>query len=277
MELNGITSELQCYVDLSLFDSFTGESFSKDFLTGDDKNRVTACEEAIKLLNGADEASLAMLKDVITKYLTDIRDLFKECNEKCEADHIPCNQMNLDAQKGFEAALALIGGEINPEKIVVLDPEKDYHAVSTITAFDCTDDLSQYTDSLLFESGESIATMTVEDGKGHFLDMELMVRGEVNIVFNDESCRHPDEFPPELVQAIKDGKENETFTIESNNWFELMYTLTDANGKELACDGDVWESQISTMTAEQLKAEMYESGAHFMEFHIGREPDEPEI
>ena len=264
MELSRITSELQCYVDLSLFDSFTGESFSKDFLTGDDKNRVTACEEAIKLLNGADEASLAMPKDVITKYLTDIRDLFKECNEKCEADHIPSNQMNLDAQKGFEAALALIS-----------DSEKT--ADKMITAFNCADDLSQYTDSLLFESDESVATMTVEDGKGHFLDMELMVRGEVNIIFNDESCRHPAEFPPELVQAIKDGKENEAFTIESNNWFELMYTLTDANGKELACDGEVWESQISTMTAEQLKAEMCESGAHFMELHIGREPDEPEI
>lgn len=146
-----------------------------------------------------------------------------------------------------------------------------------ITAFNCADDLSQYTDSLLFESGESVATMTLKGGKGRFLDMELMVRGEVNIIFNDESYRHPDEFPPELVQAIKDGKENEAFTIENNNWFELMYTLTDANGKELACDGDVWESPINTMTAEQLKAEMYESGVHFMEFYISREHKEPEI
>ncbi len=72
--------------------------------------------------------------------------------------------------------------------------------------------------------------------------------------------------------------------IHNNNWFELVYSLTDSSGKEIAYDGDVWESLLDKTTPEQLKADMLDAGINFMEYHIGRESDlfyrsyyEPEI
>ena len=109
MDMNKVTSELQCYIDLSLFDPFTGESFSKDFLDGKDRDRVTACEEALKLLDGADETSLVMPKDEIKNNLNDIYDFFKKINEECRTHGIIPNEMNVEAEEGFKAALDILG------------------------------------------------------------------------------------------------------------------------------------------------------------------------
>ena len=109
MDMNKVTSNLQCYIALSLFDPFTGESFSKDFLTGKDRDRVTTCEEALKLLDGADETSLAMLKDEIKSNLNDIYNFFKKVNEECRTHGIIPNEMNVEAEEGFKAALDILG------------------------------------------------------------------------------------------------------------------------------------------------------------------------
>ena len=108
MDMNKVTNELQCYIALSLFDPFTGESFSKDFLTGKDRDHVTACEEALRLLNGVDETSLAMLKDEIKSNLNDIYDFFKKANEECRTRSIIPNEMNVEAEEGFKAALDIL-------------------------------------------------------------------------------------------------------------------------------------------------------------------------
>ena len=270
MDMNKVTSELQCYIDLSLFDSFTGESFSKDFLDGKDRDRVTACEEALKLLNGADEASLAMPKDEIRSNLNDIYDLFKKGNEECRAHGTVPNDMNAEAEEGFKAALDILDNstekELSDEEVTGMK----------VTSFDCADDLSQYTDSLLFCSDDCVATMTIEDERGYFLDMEIIITGDVDVTFEGKNYTSPDDFSPELKQAIKEGRYDD-IEINSNNWFELVYSLTDDKGNEIAYDGDVYESDISKMTAEQLKTEMLESGIYFIEHVIGREPDEPEI
>jgi hypothetical protein len=264
MDMNKVTSALQCYIDLSLFDPFTGESFDKDFLDGRDKDRVTACEEALKLLEGADEASLAMPKDEIRNNLEDIYNLFKKENEEDRAHGTVPNELNAGAEEGFKAALDFIDGSIEKTD------------VQGVTSFDCDNDLSKYTDSLLFCSGDVAATMTMEDDRGYSLSMELIVTGDVNVEFEGEIYTSPDDFPPELKQAVKEGRYDD-IQINSNNWFELVYSLTDSKGKEIACDGDVWESDISKMTAEQLKADMQESGVRFIEHTIDREHDEPEI
>lgn len=259
-----IINELRCYIDLSLFDSFTGESFSKDLLDGKDKDRVTACEEAVKLLEGADEASLMMSKDEIRSNLNDIYNLFKKGNEEYrEHGNVP-NVLNVGAEEGFKATLD------------ILDNSTEKADVQGVTSFDCDNDLSKYTDSLLFCSGDVVATMTVEDDRGYSLSMELIVTGDVNVEFEGEIYTSPDDFPPELKQAIKEGRYDD-IQINNNNWFELVYSLTDSKGEEVAYDGDVWESDLSTMTIEEVKNEMLDSGMNFIEHHIGREVNEPEI
>ena len=264
MDMNKVTSALQCYIDLSLFDSFTGDSFDKDFLDGKDKDRVTACEEAIKLLEGADEASLAMPKNEIRNNLEDIYRLFKKENEKCRAHGTVPDKMNTEAEECFKTALDFIDGSIEKAD------------VQGVISFDCDNNLSKYTDSLLFCSGDVVATMTMEDDRGYSLSMELIVTGDVNVEFEGKIYTSPDNFPPGLRQAIKESRYND-IQINNNNWFELVYSLTDSKGKEIACDSDVWESDISKMTAEQLKTHMQESGISFIEHVIDREHDEPEI
>ncbi len=275
MKHDRIESELQCYVDLSLFDANTGETFSKEFLSDEDKDRVTACEEAIKFLNGVHEDDLAMPKGEIRENITSICDMCRENFERLKAADYEVDSTvfknNQDTLNAFEAMLDIID---NPEKV----------EGRTITSFECAEDLSQYEYSLLFCSGECVATMTVEDDRGYTIDMELIVTGDVNVEFNGENYFSPDDFPPELKQAIKDGKYDEEFTAHNNNWFELVYSLTDSSGKEIAYDGDVWESLLDKTTPEQLKADMLDAGINFMEYHIGRESDlfyrsyyEPEI
>lgn len=107
-EINKITNELRCYIELSLFDSFTGKSFSKDFLDGKGRDRVTACEETLKLLNGAEGASLMMSKDEIKSNLNDIYNLFKAGNSECRAQGVTPSSMNVEAEEGFKAALDFI-------------------------------------------------------------------------------------------------------------------------------------------------------------------------
>lgn len=269
MELNRIENELQCYVDLSLFDANTGETFSKESLPKEDRDIVTACEEAIKFLNGVHEDDLAMPKDEMRKNIESIRDELGEHLEQLKADNptdidstvIRNNQNTFDA---FDTMLDLID---NPEKIEGKE----------ITSFECAEDLSQYTDSLLFCDDEGVAKMTIEDDRGYTLDMEIFVTGEVDVEFKGEHYHNPDKFPPELKQAIRDGKYDEEFTAHFNNWFELSYSLTDARGEEIAYDGEVWESPLDKTTPEQLKSDMLDAGVDFMEYHIGREVDEPEI
>lgn len=268
MKLNRIESELRCYVDLSLFDANTGETFGKEYLSGKDREYVTACEEAIRFLNGIIEDDLAMPMEEIRKNIENIRDECGKHLEQLKAE----NPADVDSmvirnhQDTFDAFEAMLDVIDNPEKVLGVE----------IASFDCEEDLSQYTDSLLFCSDECVATMTVEDERGYTLEMELIVTGDVNVEFNGENYFSPDDFPPELKQAIKDGKYDEEFTAHNNNWFELVYSLTDSSGNEIAYDGDVWESPLDKTTPEQLKAEMLDAGIGFMEHYIGRELDEPE-
>ena len=135
-----------------------------------------------------------------------------------------------------------------------------------ITAFTCDKDLKKYTDSLLFDSGTVVAAMTIEDPQGYSVDMKIVVVGKPNVVFNGETYTSPEDFPPELIQAIKDGQYDETFIAESNNWFELNYSLLDEDGETYDCD--VWEADLSSMTAQQVKEEMFQAGVSFVEYTL---------
>ena len=270
MNNNEIMQNLNCFIDLSLFDANTGENIYKELLDKEAQRQVTACEEAMHFLCGVPASELAMPKQEIIDVLQSLAADFEKGVAEAEANGVDksLEHSNIEAFKAMSEIL-------ETEQIPVF-PVEDL-GDKEVTAFDCEKDLSKYTDSLLFPSGECVATMTVEDEKGHELSMELIVTGDVRVEFEGETYRSPDDFPPALVQAIKDGKYDEAFTAEDNNWFELVYTLTDSRGNELAYDGDVWEESLHNKTPEQLKASMAEAGIQFMEHHIGKEPDEPEV
>ncbi|MBR0540600.1 MAG: hypothetical protein IJK26_00115 [Clostridia bacterium] len=78
MDKDTVKDYLQTYVDLATTDPFTGETFSKDLLNKIDTNRVTVCEEAIKMLDGEPESNLVMSKDEIAEYVSNACELFEK-------------------------------------------------------------------------------------------------------------------------------------------------------------------------------------------------------
>lgn len=130
----------------------------------------------------------------------------------------------------------------------------------TIKNFTCNDNLAQYTDSMLFDSGECIAEMECEIN-GHNIEIYLEVRGEVDITYKEDRYKYPSDFPEELKELIKNHPnlwelEDDDVYIDMNNWFEYIYDDT-VNGKTYS-DGVMFESDLSVCTADDIKKEMIE-------------------
>ena len=130
-----------------------------------------------------------------------------------------------------------------------------------IKNFKCND-LSQYVDSMLFDSGECIAEMTCECDDIQVY-MHLEVRGDVKVEYDGNIYRHPSEFPPALRESIKtnpgwwDTADN--VYIDMNNWFEYIYTAQYTFGDfNTYSDGVMCEWDINKGTPEDIKNEMIE-------------------
>ena len=121
---DSIIAELQCYVDLSLFDAFTGEVLVKQQLSEKNREVCTACEEAIKYISGASEGELDMpIEDIsaiiggITKGLetsiaereTFMNELGKEESHKVGLDRT--NDEEIQTLKCFKAALDILADD----------------------------------------------------------------------------------------------------------------------------------------------------------------------
>lgn len=129
----------------------------------------------------------------------------------------------------------------------------------TLTYFDCEKDLSQYTDSLLFTDDEVPVEAEFEDSNGNNINLRLIVTGAVNLTYKEETYTNPADFPDELKEIIKSGEvyDNEDTYISDNNWFELVFTVTNAAGEEIAYDGDAdIFDDLSKMTADDLKTQL---------------------
>ena len=112
--------------------------------------------------------------------------------------------------------------------------------------FYCEQDLSQYTDSLLFDTGETVATLNYKD-----FEVIVDVTGEKKIFFNDEIYTQASDYPDELVENIKNGKIYdylEDCYLEDNNWFDIAIYK---NG--IFVDDQVFEEDLCKLTSEQLK------------------------
>lgn len=128
-----------------------------------------------------------------------------------------------------------------------------------IKNFQCNE-LSQYTDSMLFDSGEQIAAMECEDGNTH-INIYLEVRGEVRVDFDGVTYRRPSEFPLELKELIKGNPicwdcEDDVY-VDIRNWFEYIYIVNNEHWNDYM-DGVLCEWDISKWGPEEIKREMLE-------------------
>lgn len=141
--------------------------------------------------------------------------------------------------------------------------------MNNVKNFCCDENLSQYTDSMLFESNLNIASMNYES-KGCKVILDLMTRGEVNVDYKGVTYRSPLEFPEDLKEIIKTKpywfNDTEDLYIDANNWFEYIYDIT-INGKTYS-DGIMFETDLSKYSVEELKTEMAEICEDIIDDHI---------
>lgn len=119
--------------------------------------------------------------------------------------------------------------------------------------FEINGDLSQYTDSLLFQD-ETIATLEVELKNSKY-QVSIEVIGDISLFFKGDLYKCSGNFPSELKEIINAGKvlEHNEIEIIDNNWFEIdIYEKNSQNVYELLYD-EVFEQDISTMTPDKLK------------------------
>lgn len=128
-----------------------------------------------------------------------------------------------------------------------------------IIEFTCDDNLKQYTDSMLFDSGTVVASLDCEVND-HRIEIFLEVRGEVKIDYKGSRYRYPSDFPSELKEQIKTNPfwftDTEDLEIDMNNWFEYIYD--DTVGGKTYSDGIMCEIDFSNYTEEEMKNKLIE-------------------
>ena len=127
-----------------------------------------------------------------------------------------------------------------------------------IKKFEVCEELSQFTDSMLFDSGLAIARMDCEID-GHSIGIDLVTAGHVRVHYKGDIYKYPSDFPEELKEKIKKDRYwdcDKDVLVDENNWFEFIYEDT-YNG-DTFCDGVVCEDDVSKFTEEELKNRMIE-------------------
>ena len=189
---------------------------------------------------------------------------YKEYREDC-GDYI--EDMNFDT---FVQENGYANGEIYDSYFEFLNKKYERETAITNTNFYCKEDLSQYKDPLLFpsNSGEAIAEATFKDDKNNSVNLKLVVSGDIFIKYKGVEYSSPNEYTDELVALIKSGAVNDliakgkhedealSLNIIDSNWFDISYSVYDAEKNEVAFRSEVFEPDLSKMTPDELKAEL---------------------
>lgn len=139
-----------------------------------------------------------------------------------------------------------------------------------ITDFFCEDKLEQYTDSMLFDSNTTIATLHAGNDN-YKITIELMTRGFVRVEYRGDIYTEPSAFPEELRLYIKDHPgtwsveapdgddpmgEKRSIYVADSNWFEYIYNIDVLSTGEHWSDGIMFDNDLSQYTPESLCEEM---------------------
>lgn len=124
-----------------------------------------------------------------------------------------------------------------------------YQPISDVVCvtFNC-EDLSLYTDSMLFDSELTIAVGKFAYGR-HEIEVSLAVRGEVSVAYKGNIYNTPSKFPKTLKDMIRNNPNNwdgPDVYINFNNWFEYIFES----------DGRVYENDLSKAKPEEILEDM---------------------
>ena len=129
--------------------------------------------------------------------------------------------------------------------------------------FEVRVDLSRCTDSMLFDSGLTIAKLFAEEGP-YSVFVDLKVVGDVAVVYRGNVYHTYFDFPTGLKQRIEETPGNwqhiegkQDVQVNLNNWFEYQCCII---GPGNTCKGVtmVCEDEIHSMSNSELAEEMME-------------------
>lgn len=135
----------------------------------------------------------------------------------------------------------------------------------------CDDNLWQYADSMLFDSGTEIAQLVCcKKDKSAVLSLE--VRGHVALFYKGEKYCYASDFPDELTNLIStnpDWELDENIYVDENNWFEVLFSTKDGKATAIedfsGCwDGFVFEEDVSQLTPEEMKGLLLDIAAEII-------------
>lgn len=96
--------------------------------------------------------------------------------------------------------------------------------------FEC-ENLKEFGDSMLYDSGISIACVTLEKD-GYEGTFDLTTQGSVKVFVGDNCYKHASQMPEEVLQQFRDGTfySNDDNYTDENNWWEVVYEIKEPNG-----------------------------------------------
>lgn len=152
-------------------------------------------------------------------------------------------------------SINIIGGDSDTGKEVYASNEEVYASNKEevkelkLLEFNVNPELSQFTDSMLFDShGDEIAfSKWSYDGTEFRICLE--VNGEVAVTYKNVTYHTPSEFPEELKEMIRTQRDwytNEDVYANFNNWFEYLWR------ESVFADSDIEGSDISKMDGKDI-------------------------
>lgn len=121
-------------------------------------------------------------------------------------------------------------------------------------------ELKEFGNTLLYDSGETIAKATFVFCKDCEFTVSLVVNGDIRIVYNDGVYKNAAQYPNELIQLLKESKPGdplpENLFIDDSNWLEYVY-----KGKE---DITICERDITKATPEDILGDMTKIAEYYL-------------
>lgn len=135
-----------------------------------------------------------------------------------------------------------------------------YPQINCIT-FRCTDELSKYTDSMMFDSHDDEIAYAEFSHNSDIMNIRLEVNGYVKVDYKGSIyCRFSD-FPTELQERIKNhpndwSNDYNDIYIDESNWFEYLFGPKLPSGTNTYQDGEIYEEDLSTATPQEIFNDM---------------------
>lgn len=139
-------------------------------------------------------------------------------------------------------------------KVTIPDKQKEHKI--TCTAFRCIDDFSPYTDSMLFDSHSvELAYAKFQRGDKNII-IDLDIQGHVGVIYKGCKYKQPSQFPPELVNLIKQNPNqwmnHADVEVCENNWFEFLFGAE----QDGVSQGFIYEEDLSKATPQSIYEKM---------------------